>query len=87
MSEIRLQLDDALELAELLSFLADWLSSSQRHALTASLASYVGHGACTVDELHTDLHRFVFLLGLSDGEQLFGSPPHDQNNPSRATRT
>ena len=74
MSEIRLQLSDGIELAELLTFLADWFTSSQRHALADSLTAYVGHEAYDVDQLHADLHRFVFLLGLSDGEQLFGEP-------------
>ncbi|HZC52421.1 MAG TPA: hypothetical protein VE441_07990 [Mycobacterium sp.] len=72
MSEIRLDLSDAIELAELLTFLADWISSSQRPALADSLTAFAGPGAYNVDELHTDLHRFIFLLGLSDGEQLFG---------------
>jgi hypothetical protein len=74
MSEIRIQLADAIELAELLTFLADWLTSSHRPTLSDGLTAYVGHDACTIDELHADLHRFVFLLGLSDGEQLFGEP-------------
>ena len=74
MSEIRIDLADAVELAELLTFLADWLSGSQRQTLAESLAAYVGHPSCDVDELAADLHRFVFLLGLSDGEQLFGEP-------------
>jgi hypothetical protein len=74
MAEIRLQLADALELAELLTLLAEWLTSSQRQTLSDSLTAYLGHDAYGVDELHTDLHRFVFLLGLSDGEQLFGEP-------------
>jgi hypothetical protein len=75
MTEIRLQLADAIELAEMLTFLADWFtSSSQQHALANSLTAFVGHDAYGVEELHNDLHRFVFLLGLSDGEQLFGEP-------------
>ncbi|MDQ6850480.1 MAG: hypothetical protein M3070_11060 [Actinomycetota bacterium] len=75
MPEINLGLSDAIELAELLTFLADWLSGSQQHILADSLAAYVGHDTYNVDELRTDLHRFVFLLGLSDGEQLFGETP------------
>jgi hypothetical protein len=74
MSEIRIQLDDAVELAELLTFLADWLSGRRQQALAASLESFVGHGGYGIDQLHTALHRFVFLLGLSDGKQLFGEP-------------
>jgi len=40
--------------------------------LAASLAAFVGHPAYGLDELHSDLERFVFLLGGSDGEELFG---------------
>jgi hypothetical protein len=72
MSQIRLDLGDAVELAEMLTFLADWISGSQRQALADSLAAFIDHDRYNVDELHADLHRFVFLLGLSDGEQLFG---------------
>jgi hypothetical protein len=74
MPDVNLELSDAVELAELLTFLADWLSGSQRPVLAHSLATFVGHPACDVDTLATDLHRFAFLLGLSDGEQLFGEP-------------
>jgi hypothetical protein len=74
MAEIRLELSDAVELAELLTFLADWFTGSQRQTLANGLTAFVGHDACTVDALAADLHRFVFLLGLSNGEQLFGGP-------------
>jgi hypothetical protein len=36
--------------------------------LGASLEQFVGHPAYSLDELHSDLERFVFLLGGSDGE-------------------
>ena len=74
MPDINLDLSDAIELAELLTFLADWLSGSQQQTLADSLTAFVGHRAYHVDELAADLHRFVFLLGLNDGEQLFGEP-------------
>ncbi len=74
MPEIRLGLGDAAELAEMLTFLADWLSGSQKQALAGSLAALAGHPAYNTDTLHTDLRRFVFLLGVSDGEELFGEP-------------
>lgn len=32
----------------------------------------IGHPAYGIDALLADLHRFTFLLGVSDGEQLFG---------------
>ena len=74
MPQIRLDLGDAAELAEMLTFLADWLSGTQKQALRQSLAAFVGHPAYDLDALHADLHRFVFLLGVSDGEELFGEP-------------
>ena len=43
--------------------------------LAASLEEFVGHPACNIQQLHEDLDRFVFLLGGSDGESLFGLPP------------
>jgi hypothetical protein len=72
--EISLDLGDAAELAEMLTFLADWLSGSQKQALAGSLDAFVGHPAYSTDALCADLHRFVFLLGVSDGEELFGEP-------------
>ena len=37
-----------------------------------SLAQFVGHPAYGLAQLGGDLERFVFLLGGSDGEALFG---------------
>ena len=74
MPDINLELSDAVELAELLTFLADWLSGSQRQTLADNLTAFVGHPGYHVDQLAADLHRFVFLLGLSDSDQLFGEP-------------
>jgi hypothetical protein len=74
MPQIRLDLGDAAELAELLTFLANWLSGSQKQALGESFAAFVGHPAYNTDALCADLRRFVFLLGASDGEELFGEP-------------
>jgi hypothetical protein len=74
MPQIRLNSGDAAELAEMLTFLAGWLSGSQKQALADSLAAYVGHPAYTTETLRADLHRFAFLLETSDGEELFGEP-------------
>ncbi len=74
MPQINLDLADATELAEMLTFLAGWLSGSQKQALAGSLAAFVGHTAYNTDALRADLHRFVFLLGVSDGDELFGEP-------------
>ena len=63
---------DAVELAEILHFVAGWLDSDPSR-LTTSLLDYVGHPAYGPEQLHQDLDRFTFLLGGSDGEELFGS--------------
>jgi hypothetical protein len=62
MPEISLDLPDAAELAVMLTFLAD------------SLTTFAGHPAYNTQALCADLHRFAFLLGVSDGEELFGEP-------------
>ena len=72
MPGITLDLADAAELAETLAFLAEWLSGSQKQTLASSFAAFTGHPAYNTDTLCADLHRFVFLLGVSDGEELFG---------------
>jgi hypothetical protein len=74
MPEISLDLTDAAELAETLTSLASWLSGSQKQALADSFTAFVGHPAYNTDALRADLHRFVFLLSVSDGEELFGEP-------------
>ena len=74
MPTINLDLSDAAELAEMLTFLTGWLSGSQKQALADSFAAFVGHPAYNTGALCADLHRFVFLLGVSDGEELFGEP-------------
>jgi hypothetical protein len=37
-----------------------------------ALAEFTSHPAYGITQLRGDLERFVFLLGGSDGEQLFG---------------
>jgi hypothetical protein len=74
MPQITLDTSDATELAELLTFLTGWLSGSQKQALADSFAAFVGHPAHDTGTLCADLHRFAFLLGASDGEELFGEP-------------
>ena len=71
MPEVKLDAADAAELAETLQFLSQWLARDPGR-LGASLAEFVGHPAYGLPQLRQDLERFVFLLGGSDGEQLFG---------------
>jgi hypothetical protein len=72
MPGITLDPADAAELAEMLTFLSRWLSGSQQQTLADSFAAFVGHPAYGIEALRADLHRFAFLLGETDGEELFG---------------
>ena len=71
MPDISLNATDAAELAEILQFLSQWLARDPGR-LSESFERFVGHPAYGLNELRGDLERFVFLLGGSDGEQLFG---------------
>jgi hypothetical protein len=72
MPGLTLDVGDAVELAETLPLIAGWLAADPER-LGASLLAYIGHPAYGPDALRTDLDRFIFLLGVSDGEDLFGS--------------
>jgi hypothetical protein len=72
MPDVKLNVADAAELAEILQFLTQWLARDSGH-LATSLAEFVGHPAYGLPQLRQDLERFIFLLVGSDGEPLFGS--------------
>jgi hypothetical protein len=55
----------------MLQFLSQWLGRDPAR-LGPSLEEFVGHPAYGLQDLHADLERFVFLLGGSNGEPLFG---------------
>jgi hypothetical protein len=74
MPEVRLDAADAAELGEMLQFLSGWLARDPAR-LGPSLEEFVGHPAYGLAQLRQDLERFIFLLGGSDGEPLFGLPP------------
>jgi hypothetical protein len=65
-----LDVGDAIELAELLQFLSNWLESDNG-SLAGSLARFVGSTAYGPGSLREDFARFRFLLGVTDGEGLF----------------
>jgi hypothetical protein len=71
MPEVKLDVTDAAELAEMLQFLSQWLARDPGR-LAASLKQFVGHPAYGLTQLRGDREQFAFLLGGSDGEQLFG---------------
>ena len=58
----------------MLTFLAEWLAGSQKQTLADSFAAFVGDPAYNTGALRADLHRFAFLLGASDGQELFSEP-------------
>lgn len=62
--------EDAAELAEMLQFLGDWLEHDH-DTLAASLARFVGAPDYGPASLREDFTRFMFLLGATDGEELF----------------
>jgi hypothetical protein len=65
---------DAIELAELLQVITEWLTIHQA-TLTPSFLAYTGHPAYDLDALRNDLNRFAFLLGGNNGEYLLGHDP------------
>lgn len=65
------------QLAELLSFLGDWLVSDGK-ALGASLGRFVDDRGYDMAALRSDLARFAFLLTGEDGQRLFGGEPGGQ---------
>ena len=56
---VTLDAADAVELAELLEFLNDWLDQGD---VAASYQRFT-FGICTLNELRSDLARFSFVLG------------------------
>ena len=74
MPELRMDVVDAAELAELLQFISQWLARDPDR-LGISLEAFVGHPAYGAAQLRQDLNRFIFLLGGEDGESLFGHGP------------
>ncbi|HVQ51106.1 MAG TPA: hypothetical protein VMS92_13770 [Mycobacterium sp.] len=75
MPNTSLDTSDAAELAELLQFLRDWLTTDHDR-LDTSMTDFVGNRGYNLTQLRSDLDRFTFLLGGNDGEPLF--EPHPQ---------
>jgi hypothetical protein len=70
--QVHLELIDATELAEMLTFISQWLAGPDRDQLADSFTRFTGTDGYDLTELRTDLARFTLLLGHDDGEQLFG---------------
>jgi len=86
----RLDMPDAIELAEILAFLRRWINGRDHDLLAQSLTRFIGVAGEHLTDLQADLARFAFLLadhedededdgdgdGDGDGEQLFTGEPH-----------
>jgi hypothetical protein len=73
--DVRIDAGDAMELGQLLDFLASWFSRDDPR-LTVSYIDFVGHDAADVTEVRDILARLAFLLGEDDdGQRLFGRDP------------
>jgi len=77
--QVRVESADAAELAEMLTFISDWLTGADQALLAASFHRFVGVGGYDLTGLRADLARFTFLFGGDDGEQLFGH--HEGESP------
>jgi hypothetical protein len=86
MPQITLDMGDAAELAEMLTFLADWLSGSQKQILDESFAAFVGHPAYNTGALRADLHRFASSLASATAKNSSASRRRDRHGRLPATR-
>ena len=71
MSATSIDTSDAIELAEMLTHIREWLTDTDHTELAASFTRFIGNNAYTLTDLTTDLARFTFLLGHDNGEALF----------------
>ena len=76
MPSVTLDASDAAELAEMLSYLSQWLAHDPTR-LGASLENFTASPAYGIQHLRDDLDRYVFLLGGSHGEHFLTSD-HDR---------
>jgi hypothetical protein len=70
--QVTLDMSDAMELEQLLEFLAGWMKA-EHDCLAPSLARYLGVDVESTgpESLAADFNRFRFLLGATDGEGVF----------------
>jgi hypothetical protein len=70
---VHLDLTDAAELAEMLTFISQWLTGPGHAQLAASSGRFMGTDGYDLAGLRTGLARFTFLPGRDDGGQLSGT--------------
>ena len=62
MSALNFSFEEAVELAEMLEFIAGWLGQASP-AMEAHFSSYMAGGSYSLGELRADVVRFAFLCG------------------------
>ena len=69
---VTLDMADAMELEQMLDFLADWMKADHDY-LALSLTRFLGVQVPDMDpgSLAADFARFRFLLGATNGEGVF----------------
>lgn len=72
-----LQAEDAVELAELCEFLADWIEHNHTRADRALIPFVSECSGYDTAELRADLRRFAFLLGGTNPRLIFGDEEDD----------
>lgn len=74
---VHLEAEDAVELAELLEFLADWIAHNAGRADRCLIPLVSWSSGYTAADLAADLRRFAFLLGGSDPRLVYGPDPEE----------
>jgi hypothetical protein len=87
MPKISLNHSDAIELAELLTFLADWLSGTRTHTLADSVTTFVGHSAYSWTSCAPTCTDSCSYSASATAKNSLETPHHDQRNPPHTTHT
>jgi hypothetical protein len=71
--EMSLDLTDAMELGQMLTFIRQWITGPTRRQLAASLHRLMRVHGYDLTRLSSGPGPFALLLGGDDSEQLFGN--------------
>lgn len=72
MTDVHLDASDAMELAEILLSVRDWITRDNP-VLAPSFAEFVGVDGYALPDLREDLTRFAFLLGGDHDESFLSN--------------
>lgn len=77
---VQLRAEDAVELTELLAFMADWIEHNTARADRSLIPFVSWFSGYRPAELAADCRRFAFLLGGVDPRLVYG-PPEEEGDP------